>query len=203
MPAATRRRLATCAIAALLAIPSPAVAQVSEPFSPPAALLRYDRDRTYDLLHLRLDITIDPGSARVWGTATNVIAPLVPGRALDTVEFDAAELQIEEVRLIAGEPARRVMEEGSSLPEGESASFDVDGARDRLIVRLDGAASPIAVMIRYSARPRGGLYFSGPDPDYPDRPYFVYSQGETEDNHFWFPSYDFPDDRATSAVSVT
>jgi aminopeptidase N len=113
---------------------------------------------------------------------------------------------------VTGEPARRLLGEGASIPEGRDVPFELDGARQKLVVHLEEAGEqvtgrefgdPIAVIVDYSARPRGGLYFIRPDKDYPDRGLFAYSQGETEDNRYWFPSYDFPDDKATSELAVT
>ena len=37
----------------------------------------------------------------------------------------------------------------------------------------------------------------------PHRPQQIWSQGEDMNNHYWFPTYDFPNDRATWAMRVT
>ncbi|MEM1009630.1 MAG: M1 family metallopeptidase, partial [Myxococcota bacterium] len=54
------------------------------------------------------------------------------------------------------------------------------------------------VRVKYSAKPRIGLNFVGPDKDYPNKPISVYSQGETEKNRYWYPSYDYTNMRFTS-----
>ena len=64
-----------------------------------------------------------------------------------------------------------------------------------------GAETEIAV--EYSAAPRRGLYFVGPDDGYPHKPVEAWTQGEDEDSHYWFPCYDYPNDRATSEVIAT
>src|SRR4029077_11622716 len=61
----------------------------------------------------------------------------------------------------------------------------------------------IAIEAKYSAHPTKGLYFVRPDSSYPDRPWEVWSQGEMTDNHFWFPTYDWPDNKAASETLVT
>ena len=61
----------------------------------------------------------------------------------------------------------------------------------------------LTVSIEYSCTPRKGLYFIQPDSAYPKRPRQIWSQGEDMDNHFWFPCYDFPNDRATSEMIAT
>ncbi|MBI1805537.1 MAG: HEAT repeat domain-containing protein, partial [Ignavibacteria bacterium] len=37
----------------------------------------------------------------------------------------------------------------------------------------------------------------------PNKQWQVWSQGEAEDNHYWFPCYDYPNDMATSEMIVT
>jgi aminopeptidase N len=60
------------------------------------------------------------------------------------------------------------------------------------------------VAIAYNVvNPSKGLYFVKPDSGYPDKQWQVWSQGEMEDNHYWFPCYDFPNDFATSEVIGT
>ncbi len=51
--------------------------------------------------------------------------------------------------------------------------------------------------------PKKGLYFMTPDSGYAKKQWQVWSNGETQENHFWFPCYDFPNDRATSEMIVT
>jgi aminopeptidase N len=48
-----------------------------------------------------------------------------------------------------------------------------------------------------------GMYFISPDSLFPDKPYQVWTQGEDEDNHWWFPCYDFPNDKATTETYIT
>ncbi|HEY0385366.1 MAG TPA: M1 family aminopeptidase, partial [Pyrinomonadaceae bacterium] len=48
-----------------------------------------------------------------------------------------------------------------------------------------------------------GLAFIKPTPDDPKRPRQIWSQGESEYNHLWFPCYDHPNDFATSELIAT
>ena len=59
------------------------------------------------------------------------------------------------------------------------------------------------VEIAYTSRPRRGLYFHSPGPRWPDRPLFLYSQGQSSDNRRWIPCYDQPDDRTSWDLHVT
>ncbi len=76
----------------------------------------------------------------------------------------------------------------------------------RLWINLDrdyDSSSTLNVRIVYHGFPRTGLFFTNPSPDYPKRPQEVYSQGEAEFNHYWFPCWDYPNDMATSETVTT
>src|SRR3954454_1605207 len=107
--------------------------------------------RQYDLQHLRLDLAFDWDARTVAGTATNTLVPLLPG--VDALVFNAAGLDVRKVRV-----------------GGAERPFAVDPEGQTLTVRLDRAYGPrdrLEVAIDYSAHPRAGLYFVGPDRGYP------------------------------------
>lgn len=159
----------------------------TRPFAAPDALPSYMPDREYDLRHLRLDLAFDPAAKSVSGTATNTLTPLRPGTS--TLVFHAVDLRVSRVRL--GE---------AELP------FTLDPAAQTLTVRLDrprGPGDELVVAIDYTARPRAGLWFVGPDAGYPKKPRQIWSQGEPNLNRHWFPSWDYPNDRATTEMVAT
>ena len=59
------------------------------------------------------------------------------------------------------------------------------------------------VDISYVSTPTRGLYFHAPSTQHPDRPVFLYSQGQSADNRRWIPCYDQPDDRTSWDLYVT
>ncbi len=143
--------------------------------------------RQYDLQHLKLDLAFDWDAKSVEGTATETLTPLLPG--LDSLVFHAAGLTIREVRV-----------------NGAGRPFSLDPQVRTLTVKLDrpyGPGEKIEAAIDYSAHPQAGLYFVGPDKDYPAKPRQIYSQGETDLNRYWFPVWDYPNDRATTELSAT
>jgi aminopeptidase N len=76
----------------------------------------------------------------------------------------------------------------------------------RLWITLDrsyDAAHALNVRIVYHGFPRTGLFFVNPTPNYPDWPREVFSQGDPELNHYWFPCWDYPNDMATSETVTT
>jgi aminopeptidase N len=154
-------------------------------FAGPDAAEQPPRDRTFRLHHLVLEIAIDDEAKTVSGTATHRLSPINDG--LREMTLDAAELTI-----------RRVEADGKAL-EWETAG-------DALTIRLPRArkaGEPFEIRIGYEAKPRKGMYFMGPDKAYPKRARIAWTQGEDQDNRYWFPSYDYPNQRFTSEVLAT
>ena len=155
------------------------------PFQPAHVEPQWPRDRTADVLHIRLEVELDFDRRRIAGTATHRVAAILDD--LDRLEFDAAEMEIGAVR--AG---------------GEPAAFEVrEGKLHIALPRALKTGEEIEVAIDYCAVPRRGLYFVGPDEAYPNKPVEAWTQGEDEDSRYWFPCYDYPNDRATSEVVAT
>jgi aminopeptidase N len=143
------------------------------------------RNRSYDVLHYKIDVTIDDRKKSIAGTVTTTLVPFLP--QLQTIELDAEKMNI-----------RRVWMGTKTL------KFTV--LPRTLEIRLDKPYSykdTLAISVQYSCAPKKGLYFTQPDSGYPDKPFQIWTQGEDMDNHFWFPCYDFPNDRATSEVIAT
>jgi aminopeptidase N len=143
------------------------------------------RDRSYHVVHYKIEVSIDDQRRSVSGRVTTTLVPFLP--SLDSIEFDAEEMQVNRVSL------------GKlNLP------FDMRPAK--LVVHLDKHYSftdTLAITTEYTCTPRRGLYFVQPDEGYPKKPRQIWTQGEDMDNHFWFPCYDFPNDKATSEVIAT
>ncbi len=147
------------------------------------------RERTYDVIHIKIEVKLDEKQKRVDGKVTTKFVPLRP--EFKVFELDAAEMKIEKVYFIGG----------------KQLNFNFDSLAQKLRIYLDRAYSlrdTLSVVVEYFVlNPRKGLYFIQPDSAYPDKPYQVWSQGQPEDNHYWFPCYDFPNDKATSEVIAT
>ncbi|HZF21780.1 MAG TPA: M1 family aminopeptidase [Dongiaceae bacterium] len=162
------------------------------PFILPGSTTHYARDRDYDIQHVRLDLTVDPEKKRLEGTAHITLKPITEN--VTRLDFDGVELEVKEVKL------------SDNRNGSGSRKVNYENTGRKIIVYLDRAlktADNVTVSIRYSGQPRRGLYFVGPDKAYPKKPYQVWTQGEDEDNRYWFPSYDYPNDRTTSEVIVT
>jgi aminopeptidase N len=161
--------------------------RAERPFAPEGTPARYMPTRQYDLQHLRLDLAFDWDARSVAGTATNTLVPLLPG--VDSLVFHAAGLEVRTVRV-----------------NGAERPFSLDPEAQTLTVKLDRGYGPqdrLEVAIDYSAHPKAGPYFVGPDRGYPDKPLQIWSHGESDLNRFWFPSWDFPNDRTTTEMVAT
>ncbi len=172
-----------------------AARQVTTPALPPArSLPAHD----YDLRHVKLDLRFDWEREQTAGTATLRFAPAVA--ELRSVEFDAAHMTFTEVKSGAGVPLK----------------FEADERAGKMRVQLERAyqtGQEITVVIAYHTNGRvktlgsgnyaQGLIFNQPTPADPLSRRQIYSQGESEFNHYWFPSYDHPDDFATSELLAT
>ena len=155
-------------------------------FASPDTPQQYARDRTFQLHHLKLEIQIDDEARTIAGTATHRLSPINDG--LTEVTFDHFDLTFHKV----------------SDERGTDLAWETFG--ESLLVHLGNARKAgeiFELRIEYEANPRKGLFFVGPDKEYPKLPRIVWSQGEEMDNRAWFPSYDYPNQRFTSEVIAT
>jgi aminopeptidase N len=144
---------------------------------------KYARDRFVDVQHLKLDVTPDFAKRTVAGTATLVLKPIT--QRLSKLELDAIGLTIEEVTA-----------EGASV-----AGYEVTD--EKLVISLKepvAAGAEITIRIRYQAQPEHGLYFRTPEMGYKPGDTQLWTQGEAELHRYWFPCYDYPNERFTSEV---
>jgi aminopeptidase N len=155
------------------------------PFQPAHVEPQWARDRAAAISHIRLEVALDFEHERIAGTAAHHMAAIVDG--VDRLEFDAAEMEISAVRA-----------------DGEPCRFETDDSKLRVILaRPLAQGREVELAIDYAATPRRGLYFVGPDQAYPDKPVQAWTQGEDEDSRYWFPCYDYPNNRTTSEVIAT
>ncbi len=157
------------------------------------------RSRDYDMRHIALNLKFDWDKEQTYGTATITLAPLVEG--MKTVNLDAGLMIINSVKLASGASLQFQYEKPESrlsvtldrvYPVGEAVTFVVD-------YRTEGQVVPNTLGFGGG----GGLKFIKPTADNPTRRRQIWSQGETDYNRFWFPSYDSPNDFATTEMTAT
>jgi aminopeptidase N len=150
----------------------------------------FNRKRTYDVQHYLIRTSFDRAKYQVTGDTTITLKPLAAN--FTTAEFDQAGLNFKTVALD---------------PAGTALKFRAIG--ERVIVTLDrayGPADTIAIRLTYTAiKPKKGVYFVEPmiESGVEKRSAQIWSQGEADENRHWFPSFDFPSDKATSEQIIT
>jgi aminopeptidase N len=142
---------------------------------PPEGTTHPERVRKYDLQHQVTTLRFDWPRHAVTGTTTLTIGGLPGAAPLSSVVIDAGDMTFKRV-----------------ATNDKPLKFDYD--QRALTVHL---ATPLrsgqktSITIDYDGANRTkGAYF---------RPakHIVWTQGETEDNHYWVPTYDFPNDKTT------
>ncbi|MDE3126928.1 MAG: M1 family metallopeptidase [Gemmatimonadota bacterium] len=155
-----------------------------------AAVWHWAPSRSYHVLNYRLELRFDEPHAEVFGDEIVTLRPFAAG--LRRFYLNSAGLTIDSVWLNG--PVR------TATPLRHAA----DGSR--LWITLDrgyGPESVLSIRIRYHGAPRTGLFFVNPTPANAAAAPEVYSQGEPELNHYWFPCWDYPNDMATSETITT
>lgn len=160
------------------------------------------RSRKIDVKHIALDMSFDWEKEQAAGAETITLAPF---SETDRFTLDAALMSIDSVTLTNGTPLK----------------FTYAGGRgnDNLEIMLDRVykgGEDVAVNIVYKTnyvnaadKEAGilgfgqGLKFIKPTDDNPTRARQIWSQGETEFNRYWFPSYDSPNDFRTTDFRFT
>jgi aminopeptidase N len=163
---------------------------MKRPFALPGARPRYAPDRLLDVQHIQLDVRLDVADKRIDGVCRTTLAPIVAD--VKHLELDAVEMDIQEVRL-----------DGAG---GGELDYAYDGKKLRIELgnkKARPVGKPFTISVTYTCHPRRGLYFVGPDAEYPNRPLQVWSQGQDEDSRHWFPCFDAPNEKATSEVIAT
>lgn len=163
----------------------------TRPFPPP----RFIPPHSYDQRNIKLDLRFDWEREQAIGSATITLASTI--KDLRRVDFDAAFMTVSEAKLVNGTPLK----------------FEYNAGRETLSLVLDRAYQPneeLTVVISYQTNKPpttvpggGGLNFIKPRPDDPTRPKQIWTQGETETNHFWFPCFDHPNDFVTTEIVAT
>ena len=149
----------------------------------------FNRARTYDVQHYIIRVSFDRATKTVFGDTTVQLKPLQGN--FNRLELDAANIKFESVKL---------------EPDNKNVVFKTTD--NKIYLTLDKAYSPndlIFVRFKYSAKPRKGVYFVEPqiEDGIVTRPAQIWTQGEPEEAHHWFPSFDFPDDKATTEQFIT
>jgi len=144
-------------------------------------------DRDFDVIHYALKLSFDAPAKTTFGEVTITLSPFRSG--LDSIVLNAATMEIQSVRLAS------------------KKALTFKKYPNLLTICLDkkyASEDTIKISIEYQVvDPQKGLYFILPQQGTKKQHFEIYSQGEMEDNHYWFPCWDFPNDRASSDIFIT
>ncbi len=149
----------------------------------------FNRVRDFDVLHYKMGLRFNQSRKMVYGDSTLTFKPL--GTALTKIELDAREITFSTI---------------TRADTGQNLEFEYD--KRKLRIDLDAPLEPgqeMSIRFTYTARPKKGIYFV---PAVRSRGRVVrsaqiWTQGEAEETRHWLPSYDFPDDKATTEQVIT
>jgi len=158
--------------------------------------LRTAASRRIDVHHIALNIGLDLPKKTLAGRATIDFSPLpvfFASTREPVIELDAHALDVSAVR-IAGATAK-------------ASDVDFEVTDDQLLISTsEGMIKPgqkYTIEIDYSVTdPSNGLHFFGPTKQAPDVPLMVWSQGEPQANHYWFPCIDNSNERQSTELTV-
>ena len=127
--------------------------------------------RAYHVENYKLNLHFDQAKSEVFGDEAITIKPLT--LRFHKFYLNSAGLTIDSVALLLG--------------SGGSVALTHTEKEERLWITLDRAYDPSSVLtirIIYHGFPRTGLYFTNPTSSYPDWLPEIFTQGETEFNHY-------------------
>lgn len=146
--------------------------------------------RTFDAQHYVIRSSFDRDKKTYFGDATVSVKPLSDDFRILTL--DAVGLNFSSVSF-----------EGST----EQLAYKQSG--EQVHITLGRSFTPsetVTVRLKYQAKPKKGVYFvdaSKGTEGMPAHSSQVWTQGEPQESRHWFPSYDFPDDKATTEQFIT
>ncbi len=152
----------------------------------PDAKTHWTPSRDMILTHVYLDLEVEVEAKQLKGTACVSFSSIK--KKLESIFLEARELTIDRV----------------ASEDGQSLRFKQSDLGVRIyFAEPVGRNQSSTVRVDYRVEdPRLGLYFTGPDEEYPDKLWQVWSQGQDEDNKYWFPCVDHPREKVTSEIRV-
>lgn len=144
-----------------------------------------ERERTYDVQHISMNISLDWEQKMVIGDVSTTIVPLSDGMTsfqVDAVAFDIESISVLEIPL----------------------RYEYDGKKITIFTPEPvNSTDTFGYTVKYTCKPQRGLYFRYPSELNPSMGYQVWTQGQSEDNKYWLPIYDYPNDKTTTEMYVT
>lgn len=154
----------------------------------------------FDIIHTSLDLSFDWQKSHVHGVAELTIKPYF--QPIDHLELDAVGFTIKKVVLKDGKDTLQYAYNGKKLAINLDRKYE---RHNQFILEIHYVAKPDENPIGGSAAITSdkGLFFIDPLGVDPDLPTQIWTQGETENNSKWFPTFDKPNERFTQEIKLT
>lgn len=149
----------------------------------------FNRVRTFDVQHYVIRLSFDRRKKIVFGDSTIRLKPLSDN--FTALKLDAKNIKFTSVKL-----------------ESTGTKLKYQTSNDKILISLDKPYkrnSLIGIRLAYSAKPKKGIYFVDPlrKNGRIVRAAQIWTQGESEESHHWLPSFDSPNDKATTEQLIT
>lgn len=151
----------------------------------------------HDLLHTKLAIRFDWAKEQVIGQATLRMTPYF--YPTNTVTLDAKNFEFKKVAFDAKGDNLKYEYDGQELTVNLGKEFT---RKDTFQLFIDYVATPSAEGGSAAITSDKGLFFINPTGE-EDKPQQIWTQGETEHNSKWFPTFDQPNERCTQEIILT
>lgn len=153
----------------------------------PEAKPHYAPDRLIDVEHIKLELSVDLEAKILTGNCTTDFT--VVAASVDKLNFDAIDLVVKAVFDSTGTELRYIQNE----------------KQVQVILRkpLSHGEKSQVIMKYMVIEPRAGVYFIAPDQNHPKRPWQLWTQGQDQDNRYWIPCHDAPNEKSTTEMIVT
>jgi aminopeptidase N len=169
----------------------------------PASDYRASVTKSFDLIHTKLDVSFDWDKHYLMGEATITMKPHFYPAA--KIYLDARGMEIKRV---------------ASINNKDTLNLNYSYGNDTITINLGKELTreeKITVYINYIAKPDElskvggsdaissdkGLYFINADGKEKDKPKQIWTQGETQSNSVWFPTFDVPNQKTTQELNIT
>ena len=150
----------------------------------------FNRASDFDVQHYIIRVSFDRPAKRVLGETTVRLKPVKDG--LRQVVLDSVDIAYSSV---------------SSEQDGMPLKYRAAGGK--ITVELNRAYSSdetLGIVFKHSSNPKKGVYFVAErkaDEGFPGHSPQIWTQGEPDEARHWFPSFDFPSDKATTEQFIT
>ena len=163
---------------------------------------RASPEKSFNLVHTRLDVKFDLKKTYLFGKAWVTVQPHFYEQNI--LALDAKGMEIHDVFLI-----------------NNNSKIKLKYDYDSLIIRINldkiyQRGQKLTVLIDYTAKPNEwkssgsaaisdakGLYFINPSGKEKNKPTQIWTQGETEASSVWFPTIDKPNQKTTQEMNIT